>query len=61
MLPRDHPDRIRIAFDDRYQAAVNAGLLFPATQDLNHGVGLNHLHSAASPPAAPAGRPGNGA
>ena len=42
MLPRNHPDRIRVAFDDRHQAAVNAGLLFPATQDLKHGVGLNH-------------------
>ena len=45
MLPRNHPDRIRIAFDDRHQAAVNAGLLFPATQYLKHGVGLNHLPS----------------
>ena len=45
MLPRNHPDRIRIAFDDRHLAAVNAGLLFPATQDLKHGVGLNHLPS----------------
>ena len=45
MLPRNHPDRIRVAFDDRHQAAVNAGLLFPATQDLKHGVGLNHLPS----------------
>ena len=45
MLPLNHPDHIRIAFDDRYQAPVNAGLLFPATQDLKHGVGLNHLPS----------------
>ena len=45
MLPLNHPDHIRIAFDDRHQAAVNAGLLFPATQDLKHGVGLNHLPS----------------
>ena len=29
MLPRNHPDRIRIAFDDR--RLVNAGLLLPAT------------------------------
>ena len=45
MLPLNHPDHIRIAFDDRHQAPVNAGLLFPATQDLEHGVGLNHLPS----------------
>ena len=45
MLPRNHPDLIRIAFDDRHQASVNAGLLFPATRDPKHGVGLNHLHS----------------
>ena len=45
MLPLNHPDHIRIAFDDRHQATVNAGLLFPATQDLKHGVGLNHLPS----------------
>ena len=45
MLPRNHPDHICVAFDDRHQAAVNAGLLFPATQDLKHGVGLNHLPS----------------
>ena len=45
MLPRNHPDHIHIAFDDRHQAAVNAGLLFPATQYLKHGVGLNHLPS----------------
>ena len=49
MLPRNHPDRIRIAFDDRHQAAVNAGLLFPATQYLKHGVGLNHLPSGRFP------------
>ena len=45
MLARNHPDRIRIAFDDRHQAAVNAGLLFTATRDQKHGVGLNHLPS----------------
>ena len=45
MLPRNHPDRIRIAFDDRHQASVNAGLLFTATRDQKHGVGLNHLPS----------------
>ena len=30
MLPRNHPDRIRIAFDDR-RLVANAGLLLPAT------------------------------
>ena len=30
MLPRNHPDRIRIAFDDT-RLVVNAGLLLPAT------------------------------
>ena len=31
MLPRHHPDRIRIAFDD-HRLVNNAGLLLPATQ-----------------------------
>ena len=30
MLPRNHPDRIRIAFDD-HRLAANAGLLLPST------------------------------
>ena len=30
MLPRNHPDRIRIAFDDR-RLVANAGLLLPVT------------------------------
>ena len=30
MLPRNHPDRIRIAFDD-HRLVVNAGLLLPST------------------------------
>ena len=30
MLPRNHPDRIRIAFDDR-RLVNNAGLILPAT------------------------------
>ena len=30
MLPRNHPDRIRIAFDDT-RLVANAGLLLPAT------------------------------
>ena len=30
MLPRNHPDRIQIAFDD-HRLVANAGLLLPAT------------------------------
>ena len=30
MLPRNHPDRIKIAFDD-HRLVANAGLLLPAT------------------------------
>ena len=30
MLPRHHPDRIRIAFDD-HRLVNNAGLILPAT------------------------------
>ena len=30
MLPRNHPDRVQITFDDR-RLAANAGLLLPAT------------------------------
>ena len=30
MLPRNHPDRIRIIFDD-HRLVANAGLLLPAT------------------------------
>ena len=30
MLPRNHPDRIRIAFDD-HRLVANAGLLLPST------------------------------
>ena len=30
MLPRSHPDRIQIAFDD-HRLVANAGLMLPAT------------------------------
>ena len=30
MLPRNHPDRIRIVFDD-HRLVANTGLLLPAT------------------------------
>ena len=37
MLPRNHPDRIRIAFDD-HRLVTNAGLLLPATLALHLGL-----------------------
>ena len=40
MLPRNHPDRIRIVFDD-HRLVANAGLLLPAT--LAHHLGLGEL------------------
>ena len=41
MLPRHHPDRIRIAFDDHRRHAE----IENAIRDLKYGVGLNHLPS----------------
>ena len=38
MLPRNHPDRIQITFDD-HRLVNNAGLLLPATLALNLGLG----------------------
>ena len=40
MLPRNHPDRIRITFDDR-RLVANAGLILPATLVLH--LGLSQL------------------
>ena len=40
MLPRHHPDRIRIAFDD-HRLVANAGLILPAT--LARRLGLREL------------------
>ena len=37
MLPRHHPDRIRIAFDD-HRLVANAGLILPATLALHLGL-----------------------
>ena len=37
MLPRRHPDRIRIAFDD-HRLVANAGLILPATLALHLGL-----------------------
>ena len=38
MLPRNHPDRIQIAFDD-HRLVANAGLLLPATLAQHLGLG----------------------
>ena len=54
MLPRNHPDRIRIAFDD-HRLVVNAGLLLPATLALRLGLGeaaYRHL-DLGDPPVGP--------
>ena len=37
MLPRDHPDRIYVAFDD-HRLVANAGLILPATLYLHLGL-----------------------
>ena len=37
MLPRNHPDRIRIAFDD-HRLVANAGLILPSTLALHLGL-----------------------
>ena len=37
MLPRNHPDRIRIAFDD-HRLVAKAGLVLPATLALHPGL-----------------------
>ena len=37
MLPRNHPDRIQIAFDD-HRLVANAGLILPATLALHLGL-----------------------
>ena len=36
MLPRNHPDRIQISFDDR-RLVANAGLILPANPGLAPG------------------------
>ena len=40
MLPREHPDRIQVAFDD-HRLVANAGLMLPAT--LARRLGLSRL------------------
>ena len=37
MLPRNHPDRIHVAFDD-HRLVANAGLFLPATLALQQGL-----------------------
>ena len=37
MLPRNHPDRIQITFDD-HRLVANAGLILPATLALHLGL-----------------------
>ena len=47
MLPRNHPDRIHIAFDD-HRLVTNAGLLLPATLALPGRLGLPELVTSAT-------------
>ena len=56
MLPRKHPDRIHVAFDD-HRLVANAGLLLPASLALRLGLGeladrlvdLGHAPGRANP------------
>ena len=54
MLPRNHPDRIQIAFDD-HRLVANAGLILPATLALHLGRPnwLTGTLTWAAPRAAP--------
>ena len=57
MLPRHHPDRIRIAFDD-HRLVANAGLILPATLDRRLGLPElvhNHLDLGRAPGRANTG------
>ena len=57
MLPRNHPDHIRIAFDD-HRLVANAGLLLPATLALRLGLGEvvdRHLDLGDAPGRANSG------
>ena len=53
MLPRNHPDRIRIGFDD-HRLVANAGLILPATLALPQLV-RNHLDLGDAPGRANTG------
>ena len=57
MLPRNHPNRIRIAFDDP-RLVANAGLMLPATLALHLGLGElvdRHLDLGGAPGRANTG------
>ena len=57
MLPRNHPDRIKIAFDD-HRLVANAGLLLPATLAQHLGLGElvdNHVDLGNAPGRANTG------
>ena len=57
MLPRNHPDRIKIAFDD-HRLVANAGLLLPATLAEHLGLGElvdNHVDLGDAPGRANTG------
>ena len=57
MLPRNHPDRIQIAFDD-HRLVANAGLLLPATLAQHLGLGElvdHHLNLGSAPGRANTG------
>ena len=57
MLPRNHPDRIQIAFDD-HRLAANAGLILPATLALRLGLPQllrKHLDLGGAPARANTG------
>ena len=56
MLPRNHPDRIQIAFDD-HRLVANADLLLPATLAQHLGLGElvdHHLNLGSAPRGRPA-------
>ena len=57
MLPRNHPDRIRIVFDD-HRLVANAGLILPATLALRLGLPQllrKHLDLGGAPGGANTG------
>ena len=57
MLPRKHPDRIHVAFDD-HRLVANAGLLLPATLALRLGLDAlvdRHLDLGRAPGRANTG------
>ena len=56
MLPRNHPDRIQITFDDR-RLVANAGLLLPAA--LARHLGLPELVQQRLDLAVPGAEAGN--